>query len=388
MPTVLKLAAQLEQCGGDYQVLLDHSTLKLGEDWRSAINVWCGACDAAILLVTEDSMVAEYCQYEWSILGYRRATSPTFKIIPVYLGTMPKQIADKPHQIAAVQGVTFSTMDEAWPKIEGLLEGTGSTDSPTRTQARLIGSLIRRVINDPNNDLLRAALSKVDLHLGAWEPLQDPWEQFALQMSGLGLVKAAPALMDIQWAFQKDKGAWNDILEMVAGSWVDDRSAQRLAARCAGDPNQRVVALNASDASLGRPYVVKASGRPPSGTWCMASAPDTAADMEELKSHIARALSHALLLDDSASPELLAKRLKNRETIRQPVIVYLATTSLDATWLQELRLHFQYVTFFLLAGSDKPPLADLEWMVPELPDHFEESVWRDYDDAKKECALP
>src|SRR5262249_11324638 len=98
------LAALVDKLRGDYAILLDRETLVPSEDWRSTLNVWIGSCDAAVILVTQQSVASEFCQYEWSILSYRRRVRPQFLVIPIYQGVTPQQIAGKPHQISEIAG--------------------------------------------------------------------------------------------------------------------------------------------------------------------------------------------------------------------------------------------------------------------------------------------
>ncbi|HEY6392042.1 MAG TPA: toll/interleukin-1 receptor domain-containing protein [Bryobacteraceae bacterium] len=384
-PVLDLLEAKLNSQNRDYTVLLDHSTLQPGEDWRSALNIWCGACDAAILLITPDSMVAEFCNYEWSILAYRKATSQNFKILPVYYGATPEDLRGKPHQISEIQGsVVFSTIENSWPPIETWLGKVVTNEGPAARQAQLLATLFRTEIQDPYERNVNHAMSKINLPFGTWDPLADPWERFALLLISLGLKNATPALAELRWAFDGKEDRWNDILDLVACSWVDNRSTERLLGRTGGLYGERAVALNAEQGETARLYVVKASGRPPSYAWCTAAVTEVAADVEALKSQIEVSLARALRLDTSPAVNRtrLAEKLRNKETARQPVVVYLRANSLDRVWLAELRQRFEFVTFFLLSGPERPALTDVEWMEPELPPGFETTFWNEYDASK------
>jgi hypothetical protein len=374
------LEAKLLTLASDFSILLDHSTLTPGENWRPAINVWCGMCDAAILLVTPDSIHADYCVYEWSVLAYRMAMSSKFRLLPLYLGTTPEALRGKPQQIAEIQGIpgiTLSSIEAIWPAIRTWLDSITSNDGPTLKQAQQIGTMCRKAIPDPSNNLSTHALAKVDLHLGTWQPLVDPWDWFALKLIGIGLCKAAPALNDIRWAF--DGKDWRNIVGLVLGSWVADSSAQKLAERSSGECAKRSVALNLEKGDTARLYVVKASGRPPSNTWPSADVVDVGAGFDDLKIQVTRSLQHALQLDD---PSLIEKTLRRKEKLKEPVVVYLPSRSLDAAWLGELRRLFQNVTFFLLAGTDRLEIDGVEWMVPELPDGFESAFWAENEEIR------
>jgi hypothetical protein len=378
------------QATGLYGILLDHTTLQPGEGWRSAINAWCGGCDAAIVLVTHDSIDADFCKYEWSILSYRRTTSRNFQILPVYFGATPEDLRNKPHQIGEIQGaVTFTNIDTAWPKIDQFLQSVLPQNGPTARQAYLIANLLRAGINDPNLRELEIAKEQIALNLGTWEPLEDPWERFAFELIGLGLGKTAPALLQLAGSFQRTRRDWCDILDLVAGSWVDYRSAEILKNRTLGVLNDRAVGLNAVDGQTARLYVVKASDRRPSSTWLTADVNDAVADLDELIAEIEAALARAFGLE--TSPVDRAKldwKLNNQENARQPVVVFLRTNALDDAWLAALRQRFRFVTLFLLSGATPAALSGVEWLHPELPPEFEANFWIDYADNKDTLLRP
>ena len=367
-----------------FGVLLDRSTLVATEEWRSALNVWCGVCDAAILLVTKDSIVRDFCVYEWSILGYRRMLSPAFTILPIFLGTTPEDLRGKPQQIQELQGITYTTIEEIWPRIEEWLDKVVSSDGPTMKQVRLIASLFRKHLSDPRGKLVEDSLQKVGERLGTWEPLLDPQEQFALKLTELGLKRAAPVLIDLQWAFDRDEGAWADVVNLVKSSWVDDRSASALYELSSGSSTKRAIALNASEVRTGRLYVVKACGRPPSYAWCTAEVTDVVDSPEGLEAQIWVSLAGVLGLDPTTESEKVRKRLAAKQLTGQPVIVCLSTRPLDPKWLSAVRGRFDSVTFLLLSGSEKPQWPDVQWMEPELAPGFETTFWRWYEEVESE----
>src|SRR5262249_44096494 len=106
-------------------------------------------------------------------------------------------------------------------------------------------------------------------------------------------------------------------------------------------------------------------------------------NLEELENQIARSLAQALTLStDPVDRDRLAAKLKNREIAKKPSVVYLRTNGLSQEWLTHLRGRFPWVTFFLLAGDDRPVFEDVEWLEPELETDFETRFWNDYEDTK------
>jgi hypothetical protein len=339
-------------------------------------------------------MVADYCVYEWSILSYRKAMSKGFEILPVYLlGAKPEDLRGKPHQIAEIQGIDKwleysaidkSTIDAVWPDIEKWLQAVVPSDKPSAMQAYLIANLLRDKIHDPNFRELDSALQRIRLELGTWEPLQDRWEQFAFLLLGLGLRKAAPALSQLYPSFHGDANDWKDVLELVACSWVDRRSAETFRDRARGTHENRTVALNAEQRETAQLYVFRASDVRPSKTWTRADVSAVVASLEELENQIARSLAEAVNLSTSAVDRAqLNSRLRNLDEITQePVVVYLRTRGLSQEWLTHLRGRFPSVTFFLLAGDDQPAFANVEWLEPELEANFETRFLDEYEKSK------
>jgi hypothetical protein len=180
----------------------------------------------------------------------------------------------------------------------------------------------------------------------------------------------------------KDKD-WHDILDLIACSWVDHRSMEKLAALSSGNSAKRNVTLNAEQAQTARLYVVKASGRRPSAAWSTADVADVAADLDDLKTKIEVSLARALRLETSPVDRArLQKKLKNLEDAKDPVVVCLKTNGLDQAWLASLRKSFESVTFFLLSGNDRFTADDVERMEPEIHPEFEVRFWSDYEDCK------
>ena len=382
-PVLNDLEARLNALG-DVEVLLDHSSLTAGEDWRSSINVWCGLCDAAILLVTRHSLTADFCIYEWSILGYRRAMTNHFSLLVLYVGTSPDDLRNKPQNLAEIQGVDTTSVAAAWPRIQEWLNTVAPVEGPTQHQARLIASLLseRLKVDGPQ---MHQARELGKLPLGAWRPLQDPWEQFALQLIGLGLQKAMPALLELQGEFKKYPQEWNEIIDLVCSSWVDDRASSRLAQLSREGSTDKSVALNASNGSTGRLYIIKASGRRPSASWCMGTVIDSVGTFDGLKKNVSKSLRQVLNVGPDAD---LNRRLQVKRNNQQPVVLYLNGSGLDASWLARLRNDFDYVTFFVLAGSETVDMDGVEWLRPEVLPEFEQAFWSYYDDNQVEFILP
>src|SRR5690242_4194305 len=67
-----------------FTLLMDTALLQAGDPWRARINLWLGACDAAVLVLSEKALESPWVVYEASVLSYRNRGGK-FLIIPVLL---------------------------------------------------------------------------------------------------------------------------------------------------------------------------------------------------------------------------------------------------------------------------------------------------------------
>jgi hypothetical protein len=111
---------------------------------------------------------------------------------------------------------------------------------------------------------------------------------------------------------------------------------------------------------------------------------DAVDSLEGLEAQVWASLGGVLGLDPTTEVEKIRKRLVAKQLTGQPVIVCLSTRTLDTQWLAAIRSRFASVTFFLLAGSEKPQLSDVHWMEPGLAPEFESTFWRWYEEVESE----
>jgi len=378
-----KLAASPEK----YGVLLDRSTLQLGEDWRSAINAWIGSCDVALLLVSQDALTSTYCQYEWNILSYRRKqTGNLGLVLPIYFGIKPKDIKDKPYQLAEIQGIEYADPDESWKKISAILEKITPGERPGERQAGYIADILKDLVKN-EKDLARAA-RKVALNIGTWDPYQDAWVDLAFKLTAVGIQKATIALLEIP-GIKRNPARLSELLEMISCSWVDERSSERIRARAEGVCAERAVSLNADDAVTARMYILSACQRPPSDIWSNTQVHNVFARREDLYDQVLKALAGHFKIEPDKEAAVHAK-LEKLDRFEQPVLITLQADGIDKTFLDYLREKFKTVTFLLLSGGNPlpEPLRELvESIEPALPDGFEKKFLQDYEDAKDVCEL-
>jgi hypothetical protein len=379
-----------KKLGKRFAVLLDRTTIVPGESWRNTLNVWTGTCDAAVVLVTPQSIASEFCQYEWSILGLRRALDKAFRVVPIYAGLTPDEIARAPHQLGAIQGATgieLKTVPAACARLlkalAGVARGTGTT--PAERQAQFVAAMLRRFVND--DDALVRAADSVQLDLGPWNPTQDKALRLALRLLGTGVDRAIPALDELLPFFTSDRDTFYELLDLVACSWVDLSASTAIEERAAAASTRlRGVALNAAQPGTAQLCVLRASGRPPRNAWRVAKVPNVFETLEQLTTQVYDALAPLFAVPaPPADRARVADALRRAEKFNNPVFVALREDGLKPKWLAELRKEFETVTFFLLTARravGDASYPDVKILRPPLHDGFESAFWTNYEDAK------
>src|SRR5262249_61793715 len=133
----------------DYEILLDRSAVKAGGDWRRTIDEWIGACHAAVVLITPGSIASKYCTYEWSVLSNRRRKDRQFVILPIYLGSIPRDVTNRPDQIAEISGYFgFQDITSIIPDLKQRLAAEVDLAAETRNQLNLIAGALRDTVTE------------------------------------------------------------------------------------------------------------------------------------------------------------------------------------------------------------------------------------------------
>src|SRR5262249_48567124 len=133
----------------------------------------------------------------------------------------------KPHQISEIAGYfQFDNIENVSRGVAGILSANPiECRRPAERQASFIATLLKRSID--REDVIDDAAARIKLDLGMWDPLVDKWLNFAVKLIGVGLERARPALRDLkQYLNEKEFKA---VVELIGCSWVDYRSAERVA---------------------------------------------------------------------------------------------------------------------------------------------------------------
>lgn len=380
------LAKSLEK---KYAILLDREALVPGEDWRPTINFWIRACDAAVILVTPESIESEYCQYEWAILSYRRKQQG-FLIIPVYYGATPEQISGKPHQISEISSyLNYDNGANVSERVRSQLDQRPVLDQPGRLHVLYIAKLLKQAVQ--NEQTIEIAANAINLELGAWDLSVDSWGYFANKAMGIGIRRATPALLQLQQYFgKKNEDELRDIVDLIGFcSWVDIASAQRIKQRA--EPTsikQDPIGLNAEQVRTAICYVLSGSERAPNYNWPVATALGVFGSYEDLHRQIGSALREALQLNGEEDDAEIKQLLDEQQTAKQPVFIVLRADGLSRQWIEDLCGCdlFARVNFLILTGEGNAArglLSDDALLTPELPQGFEHEVWKTYESTKR-----
>jgi hypothetical protein len=111
----------------DYDILLDRTALVAGGSWRPIINGWVTGCDAAVILITPESIDSDFCRYEWSALSFRHREDDLL-IIPVYHRARPDDIKGRADQISDITGYfDFDNIESLSHKLKERLSAESSS---------------------------------------------------------------------------------------------------------------------------------------------------------------------------------------------------------------------------------------------------------------------
>jgi len=235
------------------------------------------------------------------------------------------------------------------------------------------------------------------VNLGPWSGINDSHYKLALALLQvpLGEPKLVNALTVL--AEYLDSAKADQILSIVAPTWVDPRAARWLADCGRRGDNKPAVMLNGSTHFCAAMYIHRASCRPPKTRWRIVqvtgvhgehTAEEIAAEMEQ------NLISELRLVADSFAEnareslrERLMVLLRDLQNGGHPVFVVLQFSAVIATVLTELQQLLPAVTFVLLSGIDFPP-SDLlhdqrvKLVEPKLEPGLEERAQSDFDYAR------
>jgi hypothetical protein len=379
---------------GTWVPLLDKTTLEPGDMWRSRINLWVGGCDAAVILLSGKALVSDWVFYEASLLTYRRERSPGFLVVPVYVNVDAEAVkASRLHPtdmtaIQAVRGAGRPAQEVVAEVIQALDKAVCCGDSPVERRAQRLAGLLDLF---PEKHL-RSAAAFIDYDLKPWLPADDARLLLAVQLQCVGMRSAVPALLHLQENLPAGVGAqereeWlQKIVDLVASSWVDHRTVERIPPVAKGQAPPCAVGLNAASPVTARMYVLRSSTEEPA-PWKLVPCDGIVGEdriegtIDELSAKVRRVLAAELKCRPEAVTDVLRKR---NALYPRPLFVSLPAEGISDEILAALRAAFPHVVFFLLMGdavTGGPLLTDamLEILFPHLVHDDEERFLETYE---------
>lgn len=338
---------------GGYAVLMDDFALRAGDAWRSRINLWLGACDAAIVVLSEDALESSYVAFELNILGYRRwqeqRNGREFRIIPVLVEMTMERVNESPlaPSQAGEWNAVVDTRDPGYLDaiVQVMQEVVPFGTYPIERRAR---ALMRSLPKD--DDALDVAADTLGVEL-PFDIGTDKRVRLAHRLLHEGMsVDAARAIRPI-----RPKVDLPLAIELLSCAWVDLKAEDLPSVVL--DEARKPVVLNASFTDTAKMYIGSARhlekvplpvhlAEP---NTIIEERPDPAAHRQQVVDAVRQALFTELSVDSDAE---LSLALRDYHDLKEPVLVSLQAPKPDPETIAALRADFPFVTFFLLTGPE------------------------------------
>ena len=375
-----------------YDVLLDLDNLRPGDRWRREIYTWIGLSDTAIVLVSPRALEPEnpWVAREASILMWRQALDPKFRLVPVLLDGLDFSALDqggfRDLLATEVQACITASDDDSWMHeiVQSLVDQC--TTLPNNPLDELVVPLAQNLAHF-DRLVLEEAAALLDVDLGPWMPEGDLAKRVGLQMLHLGIEGSSAALdhLALQGVEEDSLGT---ILELIAPSWVDLCSARCIADAARRREGKQALLLNAKSRFAAEMYIRRASGRPPRTDWPHVVLPGAFGESgaDDLERQLREALrmklriAHDPLADNDE--QRLNTLMQRHQDNGRPIFVVSRYTPGLAMHMAALKARFPALTFLTLSGAhdNRPDLpASFARVMPELRGSEEADAQNAYD---------
>ncbi len=337
-------------------VLLDRDELKLGVGWRHTLNLWIGACDAAVVLLSESALESTFVAYESSILSYRRRFDPSFELVPFLLAPVDRARVGAsrfaPAQLEEIQWVGERIdADAGIAAIVQRLDAAVPKETPIDAVAKLVASLLEST----PPPIVEQELARLRADVDVWLPDEQKPKRLAYALLEAGLQRGHETFMVLaSWLPEPSMTSVRDLIEFVGASWLDGSLFARIPDAM---KSQHALAMSGTKSETARMCLVRACARRPSKLWYFTSVDGVVGErtLEELLVLVRAALCDLLPCKEHE----LDGELRDLAALPEPVFVSLPSRGLDARTLRGLRDRLPGVTFFLLTGHPPPLPAEL-----------------------------
>jgi hypothetical protein len=378
----------------DIVPLLDKTDLEPGDMWRSRINLWVGGCDAAVILLSGKALTSPWVFYEAALLTYRRACNPGFLVVPVYVD-VAADVVQKSHlhpteitEIQAIHSAGRPVADVVAEIVKALEKAVCCGSSPVEKRAKRLA----RLFDLFKETHLRDAAKFIAYDLRPWLPADDAQLILAAQLQSVGMRAAARAILNLQenlpvGVAEQEREEWlQRVVDLVASSWVDHRTVERIPAIAKGLAAPCAVGLNATSPVTAGMYVLRSCAEEPK-PWKLLPCDGIVGQdrIEETIAELSGKVGRALAAELKCRVEEVADKLKKRNWAGpRPLFISLPGAGITDEVLAALCKAFPHVVFFVLMGdaaAGGPLLTDamLEALFPQLNQGDEQLFLDSYD---------
>jgi TIR domain len=341
----------------DFDVRLDRTGLKGGDDWRAKLYEWMDEVHGAVLLLTAEALDSKFVQLEASVLSWRRFRQPKFVLLPVLVGEVKVEDISKgvfgEMELNRVQAVSLEDPAALATEVARLLQVLKERDTP-RTAKEVLENRVAKLLKKENTeedlrDVGRQSLgwTNKDFVAGA-----DYYEKFARDLLRADISTACDAIKKLAAAGMGDA---EELLDLVTPCWVGEEDARPIAKLALSEQSRRAVSLNTDDPWTLHTYISRScyTSLRHGLAVCELVPPVYEDTLSHFRQQILEAFKPKNPFAGAPGAEEVKRLIKKRDEKAEPVFVFFPAGYVpDAKILGPLRDEFKTVTFVVLAGDE------------------------------------
>lgn len=349
----------------DFDVRLDRTGLRGGDDWRAKLYEWMDEVHGAVLLLTDEALTSKFVQLEASVFIWRRFRQPEFALLPVLVGGVVAEDLSKglfgEMELNRIQAVSLEDPCALAAEVARLLQVLKGRRKKPRTAKEVLEQrvvkLLKRQFTD-EDDLWDVGEKALGWGGRDFPDGTDYYEEFARDLLRGDIAAACDAIRELADAGVDDAVR---LLEIVAPSWVDEEDARPIAKLALSDRPRLAVGINADDihwtlnSYIGRSCFTSINH---GLDVCPLVPPGYQDSLTHYRQQILEYFKPSTSLvrpGDAKQVEEIMGLIRKRDEVPQPAFVVFPPGYVpDAPLLNSLREEFKTVTFVVLAG-DAPP---------------------------------
>jgi hypothetical protein len=252
---------------GEFEVWLDQLGLAPGDQWRAKLHRWLGSCNAAIVLLDEESVRSKWLLKEATVLAWRRDIGAPVTIVPALLGAFrAEDIAASPlseigldwSQAARVSSSELSDENAEALATRIVASVQSVAAAPVRTDMErwiaAVHGILRRVEPDP---YLLDAAEQLGITQDDWVDAGDDDATLAATLAHHLLYAPLDQTLDALEALRDGVESFRTLVDLVRPVWVDVQAGQCLNAYVGAAPPP-IVVIVAHKFQTARDYVRRA----------------------------------------------------------------------------------------------------------------------------------